>query len=182
MSYNKRRQDTIKPHAEYLASIHSRVTEDNGQTFSYYTYDYAASTKEMGSSIVTYGEALKDMGYTVKKISTSEDNEMYHQTYKKDGYTAELAVFAANTNNASGQDDIVKWRVVLAVPEGINFFQGNGAPHVKGGKTECKACRGSGKCEGCGGNGRANYGNGSETCVICDGERICRVCDGEGYY
>lgn len=161
------------------------TAEDKGGIYDLYVYDYNTSIDEMGSSIVTYGEALEELGYNVKKLSLTTDNEVYAQAYEKDGYQAEIGVFVAganDTSHAADEDDIISWRVVLAVPEGMSFEPGDGTPGVTNGHTTCEACGGSKKCPGCFGSGRANYGDGYETCVICGGERICNVCDGLGYY
>ena len=162
------------------AAYNQTNTEPNGVTYDYYTYDFENDADGVSHFIVTYTEALRNIGFTSKKLKLN-NNAVYYQAFTKSEFTAELAVFATDAK-AIAQGDAGSWRIVLAVPQGMTFTAGSGAPGLSGGNTICIACRGTGKCEGCGGTGRANYGSGTETCIICNGYCICNVCDGEGDY
>lgn len=154
-------------------------TGTSGTTYDFYTYDFESDVDTMSHFIVAYTEALRSMGFTPKKLTL--ENAVYYESYEKGDYTAEMGVFVGDAKEIA-EGGVGAWRVVLAVPEGMTFTAGSGAPGLRGGDTICIACNGTGKCEGCGGVGQMNYGSGMETCVICDGERICNVCDGEGGY
>lgn len=160
-------------------------TEENGVTYDFYTYDFTADYEFVSHFIVTYTEALKNIGYTSKKLKQT-GNSVWYQQYNYDDYDdvpgAELAVFVSGDAKKITGGGESGWRVVLAVPKGYSFILGNGAPGVVGGNTVCVGCGGTGNCASCGGLGRADYGDGYETCVICDGTGVCNICEGEGSY
>lgn len=160
-------------------------TENNGVTYDSYIYEFTADYEFVSHFIVTYTEALKNIGYSSKKL-TQTNNSVWYQQYTHDDYDdlpgAELAVFVSGDAKTIAEGGESGWVVGLAVPRGYSFVLGNGAPGVVGGNTVCIGCGGTGNCAGCGGTGRANYGDGYETCVICDGNGVCNICDGEGSY
>lgn len=155
-------------------------TEENGITYDFYYYDFEADAETVGNAIVAYTEALKELDYTAKKLKNS--TAAWYESYTKDGYSAELGIFVTGNGKEIKNGGSGKWRAVLAIPKGMVFKAGSGAPGVRDGKIVCVGCNGSGKCSGCGGSGSANYGDGRETCVNCKGSGICNLCDGEGAY
>lgn len=158
------------------AEYYGTNTENNGVTYDFYIYDLTMTVEQMDHFAVVYGEALRDMGFKLERFNVEGARMAYR--YSKNGETpAELVVFAAGSNG-----DAEDWRVVLSVPENMEFHAGQGAPGIVNGNTQCDGCHGTGNCGGCGGTGRVNYGAGYEECVNCDGDRICNICDGEGSY
>ena len=152
------------------------------ETYDYYTYDLVADYETMAHFIVVYTEALKNLGYTSRKLNQTGDSVWYQQYTYGDYVGAELAIFVTGDAEqiAGGAED--GWRVVYAVPNCYSFILGNGAPGVRNGDTICIGCGGSGRCAGCGGTGRIKYLDDYEACVICDGSGVCNICDGEGSY
>ena len=162
------------------AEYNSTKTESNGVTYDYYTYDLESDVDAMGHFIVVYTEALRNIGFTPKKLSL--DNAMWYESYTKSGSTAELGVFVSTGAQSIANGGTGGWRVVLAVPAEMTFNVGSGAPGVVNGNTRCIGCGSNGVCAGCGGLGTADYGSGRETCVLCDGGGVCSLCDGAGSY
>ena len=162
------------------AEYNSTKTENNGVTYDYYTYDLESDVDAMGHFVVAYTEALRNIGFTPKKLSL--DNAMWYESYSKGGYTAEMGVFVSGDEKSIANGGTGGWRVVLAVPVEMTFRAGSGAPGLVGGNTRCIGCGGNGVCSGCGGLGTADYGSGRETCVLCDGSGICNRGDGAGSY
>ena len=157
-------------------------TENNGVTYDYYTYDFSADYDSVSDFIVTYTEALKDMGFDATRLNGAE-NAMWYEGYSyDDSDNAELGIFVTSGAEEISNGGVGTWRIVLAVPACFTFTLGNGAPGVTNGNTVCVGCKGTGKCVGCGGTGRADYGDGYQTCIICNGTGDCNVCDGEGSY
>ncbi len=159
-------------------------TDNDGVIYDYYTYDFSAKITTVSNFIVTYGEALKDMGFTVKSLNTTSSYNMKYMSYTKDGKRAELAVFVGGSSDGSSidEDSVLVWRIVLCIPEGMSFTLGSSVPGTLNGDTKCVGCDGTGICSGCGGIGKSNYGDGYETCILCDGTGTCNICDGEGSY
>lgn len=157
-------------------------TEDNGVTYDYYTYDFDADYDSVADFIVTYTEALKNMGFDAKKLNNLDNTVWYEKYSYNDSDGAELAIFVSSGAEEISNGGIGTWRIVLAVPTCFIFILGNGAPGVVNGNTVCIGCKGNGKCAGCSGTGSADYGDGYETCIICGGTGICNICDGEGSY
>ena len=163
------------------AEYYGTNTENNGVTYDFYIYDLTMTVEQMDHFAVVYGEALRDMGFKLERFNVEGARMAYR--YSKNGETpAELVVFAASDFESLSQGGAGGWRVVLAVPENMEFHAGQGAPGIVNGNSLCVGCNGTGYCEGCGGTGRVNYGAGYEECVNCDGDRICNICDGEGSY
>ncbi|MCD8108851.1 MAG: hypothetical protein LUE14_01920 [Clostridiales bacterium] len=157
---------------------------DDGIMFEYYVYDFEATTSTVGSFMVTYGEAMKNLGFTIKNLTLSSSANMYNKRFEKNDEFAELSVCVTSSSDDSTvtEDTLISWRMVLAVPESMSFTLGGSVPGVVNGNTVCVGCGGTGNCSGCGGTGRANYGDGYETCILCNGTGICNVCDGAGSY
>ena len=163
------------------AEYYGENTESNGVTYDFYIYDLEMTVDQMSHFVVVYSEALKDMGFKMERYNV-EGAQMAYRYSKNSETPAELAVFAASDFESLFQGGAGGWRVVLAVPENMEFHAGQGAPGIVNGNSLCLGCNGTGYCEGCGGTGRVNYGDGYEECVVCDGDRICNICDGEGSY
>ena len=163
------------------AEYYGENTENNGVTYDFYIYDLKMTVDQMSHFAVVYSEALKDMGFKMERYNV-ENAQMAYRYSKNSETPAELAVFAASDFESLFQGGAGGWRVVLAVPENMEFHAGQGAPGIVNGNSLCDGCHGTGNCGGCGGTGRANYGDGYEECVVCDGGRICNICDGEGSY
>lgn len=156
------------------------VTESNKITYDFYTYDFEGDSDTVGNYIVVYTEALKELDFKAKKLK--DKTAVWYESYTKDDYTAELAIYVTDDADKIVDGGSGKWQAILAVPEGMSFELGNGAPGVRDGETVCEACDGSGKCAQCGGSGNTNYGAGREKCVVCKGSGKCKVCDGKGTY
>ena len=162
------------------AELYMTKMENNGVTYDYYTYDLEGDVDAMGHFIVAYTEALRNIGFTPKKLSL--DNAMWYESYAKGGSTAEMGVFVSSDAKSIANGGTGGWRVVLAVPLEMTFRASSGAPGLVGGNTRCIGCGGNGVCSGCGGLGTADYGSGREECVLCDGSGDCNLCDGAGSY
>lgn len=158
-------------------------TESNGVTYDYYTYEFSATYEQVAHFIVVYTEAMKDLGFKATHSSLKEANSMWYELYSKDGgVAAEINVAVTNYAAEIANGGTGSWIIVVAVPENMVYYPGNGAPGIVNGNTICVGCHGTGHCQGCGGTGLANYGDGYETCVICNGNGVCTVCDGTGSY
>lgn len=146
-----------------------------------YRYDTQMTLDGMSHIVMAYGEALRELGFSIQRQS-AEGSLIFLMSYTCKTGKAELGVFlTANAKSLAegGKGDLA---FVLAVPDSMDFTLGKGTTLLVEGGTRCVECGGTGKCRYCSGSGRANYGQGYETCIICDVSRICNVCDGEGQY
>ena len=76
------------------------TAEDKGGIYDLYVYDYNTSIDEMGSSIVTYGEALEELGYNVKNCPslTLPKKERTENKLKKSRFYADFFELFLLTN------------------------------------------------------------------------------------
>lgn len=155
--------------------------EESNGVYSYYWYDTQMTLDGLSHIVVAYGEALRELGFSIQRLSTQGSNLIFHMSYTCETGRAELGVFPTDSGKSLVEGDKGNLAFLLAVPATMDFTLGKGTSLLVEGGTRCIECGGTGNCRYCYG-GRADYGQGYEDCTICDGSGICNVCDGKGQY
>lgn len=162
------------------AELYGESEEDTGPCHTY-IYEVDMTLNEAAGAIVDYTEAVKELGFEPKSIST-DINAVKYMTYSADDLRADLALFIMDDAENIANGDTGTFWFVLVVPDAMSFVLGDGGSSLVAGGTRCIGCDGNGSCSYCGGTGSANYGDGYEECIICDGSGTCNICDGAGKY
>lgn len=147
-----------------------------------YMYDTKMTLDELSSLLVDYGEAVRELGFSIQRLSTEGSSLIFLMNYSCETGDASLGVFPRGSGKSLAEGGEGDLAFVLAVPASMDFTLGEGTSLLVEGGTRCIGCKGTGICSYCSGTGRYNYGNGYETCVTCDGSTICALCDGKGKY
>jgi len=155
--------------------------EVSNDLYSYYKYDTQMTLDGLSHIVMAYGEALRELGFSIQRLSTEGSNLIFHMSYTCETGRAELGVFPTDSGKSLVEGDKGGLSFLLAVPATMDFTLGKGTHLLVEGGTRCIECGGTGNCRYCSG-GSANYGQGYEKCIICDGSGICNVCDGKGEY
>lgn len=159
-----------------------QTKEEPSGLYDYYKYNTQMTLDQFTSLVVDYGEALRELGFSIQRLSTEGSRLIFLMAYTCETGDATLGVFPTDSGKSLAEGGEGDLAFVLAVPDSMEFTLGEGTSLLAERGTRCIECNGSGSCRYCAGSGSCNYGNGYETCVVCDGSGICNVCDGEGKY
>ncbi len=161
--------------------LHSSSEEKSG-VYHLYLYNVEMTLDELAEAVVDYGEAVRELGFSIQRLSTKGSSLIFLMGYTCEAGEASLGVYPTDSGKSLAEGGKGNLAFALSVSESIDFTLGEGTDLLVEGGTRCIGCKGTGICSYCSGTGRYNYGNGYETCVTCDGSTICALCDGKGKY
>ncbi|MCD7715854.1 MAG: hypothetical protein LUI39_05320 [Lachnospiraceae bacterium] len=159
------------------------ATGEDGITYDAYTYNFDSTIEDISSGIVAYSESVKELGYDVSTLKCT-GTQYRAMAYEIDGLRVEFALYLSeyDGDGSLDADEVASWKIILVVPQDLDFTLGCGASDVVDGQSVCAGCGGTGICSGCGGSGHIGLFLSRETCPNCNGNGICSVCEGEGSY